>query len=498
MNTLKENHGYALITVLLITVIFSLISLGFLAQSISSMKQSTKVETKSQSIELAEMGATYFQYAVKDATHVLLAEVMEQVEATFYANPMQSSEYFTSLGITLLKDSLASEFSEPISIPIKDIPNASFTIDILTPTADLSDKKIVINADSLGKKDNDESKIQASLTINFDDFISLHQTEEQGVPKPTINKIDVPTSTSMCQPGIVNYSGKECLQINNVHYGNNINDVKFENSKVKVQGSLTIDGNMNNPITSSTLYVEQSLNFKRTVTFNNTKLFVGGITDFDESVRFNNHSTLHFTDDVDFKFNYDLSASQMYAGKKAFFKKPSKIENESQVYVEGFADVDETMNISGNSKVYFGSADIKKNFTVDNSTFSIGDVSTDLTNFHETVDIRNNSEVFISGNTYFKKNFNLSGSTIFIDGDADFDETMDFSNNSKMCVNGHFYNKHNRNINLNGNSKIYAKTANDPKVNTTDINEQCNFGSGSSNSMNWNNPSITSDFNYSY
>ena len=127
----------------------------------------------------------------------------------------------------------------------------------------------------------------------------------------------------------------------------NPDDLKFNISTVKVTDSLTINGNMNNTIFKSTLYIKKDVYFKRQVRFDNSNLYVGGIPDFDEAVSFANKSTVFLGKEANFKFNLNFSNSDMYAAAGIYFKKPSIIENQSNVYIKGLADFEETIEIKG-------------------------------------------------------------------------------------------------------------------------------------------------------
>jgi type II secretory pathway pseudopilin PulG len=63
----KSEQGYALVSVLLIIVIFMILILSFMGQSFNSVKQNQLVEKSSQSVALAEMGISYYQTAVKNS-----------------------------------------------------------------------------------------------------------------------------------------------------------------------------------------------------------------------------------------------------------------------------------------------------------------------------------------------------------------------------------------------------------------------------------------------
>ena len=66
MNNLKQEQGYALITVMLIITIFTVLGFTFTAMAFNSVKQTQKVEKTSQSVALAEMGVSYLDVAIQE------------------------------------------------------------------------------------------------------------------------------------------------------------------------------------------------------------------------------------------------------------------------------------------------------------------------------------------------------------------------------------------------------------------------------------------------
>jgi hypothetical protein len=65
MNNVKNEQGYALVTVLLIVTVFTVFFLSFMGQAFSSVKQNKVVEKSSQSVAIAEMGVAYYQVAIQ-------------------------------------------------------------------------------------------------------------------------------------------------------------------------------------------------------------------------------------------------------------------------------------------------------------------------------------------------------------------------------------------------------------------------------------------------
>ena len=168
---LKENQGYALITVLLIITIFGILSLAFMTKSISSMKQNTSVEKKSQSVEFAEMGATYFQYAVTNASKNLLPNVINTVEEErnqdINNKEFKSEDKYTERAITLLVNSLRNQLDSTI----EEREHLPLSIDPIFIEKNYSDQKIIINSQSIGNKDGTKSPksklaLQSTSTIS--------------------------------------------------------------------------------------------------------------------------------------------------------------------------------------------------------------------------------------------------------------------------------------------------------------------------------------------
>ena len=116
-----------------------------MTNSISSMKQNTEVEKKSQSIELAEMGATYFQYAVTNASKTFLPNIISAVEEErnqdINNKVFKSEDKYTERAITLLADSLRTELDSTT----EEREHLPFSIDPISIEENYSAKEIIIN-----------------------------------------------------------------------------------------------------------------------------------------------------------------------------------------------------------------------------------------------------------------------------------------------------------------------------------------------------------------
>ncbi|WP_147532521.1 hypothetical protein [Bacillus marasmi] len=479
---LKNNQGYALITVLLTIIVFGVLSLALVSNAFTGAKQNVVVESKSQSVELAEMGARYFEHAVKNASNNLINQVTTIVEAEHATNGnIENPEgHYTERAIDILIDKLDDEI-KPLTVPIKNNENASFKLESITFTKNVSGQELVVSAKSIGDNNGKPSEITASVTINFSNFVTMVQSVEQGTGQPE-NIVQLPPSLKITFPDTItigctfsnnfDYSGKSCLDLRDIVTPNNFNDLKFNKSTVKVK-SLDVNGNMNNPISESTVYVENDVDFKKSVKITKSNLFVGG------DIKFSNSDGL-------------------------------TIENYSNLYITGFADFNKVVDIKGNSKIYVGNADFKKNTSLNNSFLYIkGDPSNTVkVNFHETLNLSNNSKLYIEDDTYLKKGFTLNNSTLHIKGYTDVDDAINLNNNAVLCVDGKFDPKHNVNINKDTSSKIYAKSSTYTKsastvnTNPTDFENACKRNNAPPPTMteiiSWGSLEISPKFDYSY
>lgn len=485
-NSIKNNQGYALITVLLTIIVFGVLSIALVSNSFSSTKQNVVVEKQSQSIELAEMGAKYFEYAVKNASSGLIQSVRSEVEAELSSagsveNP---KKHYTERSIDILIEKLDDEV-KTVTVPIKNKAKASFTIDHISFTKNAAGDELIVSSKSIGNNNGKPSEITASVSINFANFITMVQGTSQGPGQgqtPTETVVALPPELNITFPSNItigctfskdfDYSSKSCRDSRDVSTPSSFNELRFDKSIVKLK-SLDANGNMNFPVSESTVYVDNNVDFKKSVLFTKSNLYVGG------NIIFSNSDGLI-------------------------------IENQSNLYINGFADFNKVVEIKGNSKVYANNADFKKNTSLSSSFLYVkGDPLADIkVNFHETLQISNNSKVYITDDTYLKKGFTLNNSILYIKGYTDVDDAINLNNNAVLCVDGNFDPKHNVNINKDTSSKIYAKSTTYTKDSTTVNTNAANFENEcdrtntppptTTETISWGAMEITPSFDYSY
>ncbi|MEH7493474.1 hypothetical protein, partial [Neobacillus niacini] len=118
----RNEQGYALVSVLLIVVVFSVLSLSFMGQAFSSVKQNQEVEKNTQSVAISEMGVSYYQVAIQNLFEQKKDEVALKVKNKIY-KPGDESQV-----LEFLRSSLETGIKN-----IPDPPNvedeASFKLD---------------------------------------------------------------------------------------------------------------------------------------------------------------------------------------------------------------------------------------------------------------------------------------------------------------------------------------------------------------------------------
>ncbi|MCU9614027.1 hypothetical protein OEV98_10685 [Caldibacillus lycopersici] len=352
---LNDNNGYALVTVLFIITIFTILSLAFLTQSTTSMKQNGAVETKSQSVDLAEMGAAYFQQIVLNELYSINENAPEQTDIT-----MDSA-------VTMVKNFLNQRLIETPAVPLAKVidtkSSASFAIDHITVTKDKD--KISITYASNGMEDNATTRIDGTLIIDVGNWITIEKEatgENEGNPNdmPTGNKINDPGSNLATCPKNVYTINFSCQLVGTIRYDNN-DQLVFNGAVYKVTGELYLP-NMNYEINRSTLYI------------------LGKMTT--ENMNSQNYVSLHVSGDGTFgHFNGNgLNYSTLEIGGNG------KMDNtklyKSSIYIGGTGEIGQ-INGMVDSKIYIGS----------NATI-------------KGIDIGDNSKICVNGKLTIENNYN--------------------------------------------------------------------------------------------
>jgi competence protein ComGC len=228
MNSVKNEHGYALVTVLLIVTVFMVLILSFMGQAFSSVKQNQMVEKKSRSVAAAEMGISYYQVAI---------------QKTFESNQQYVSDYIkeNSSLITNFKREAAKKTAELLqNATIEGPPNAPFLIKNFAAIADANpySNKVNISFYMVGTDNSKDTTLFAKMTIDLESITNQATTEDSNnYVLPTYETILKPTvecKTLDCDDVYINGNGS-------FSGNNNIKD----NQTIFTTGSLNLDGNGN-------------------------------------------------------------------------------------------------------------------------------------------------------------------------------------------------------------------------------------------------------------
>ncbi|PFA67282.1 hypothetical protein CN378_10560 [Bacillus sp. AFS015802] len=341
MRHFKNEKGYALVTVLLIMVVFMVISLSFMSQSFTSVKQNKVVEKNNQSVALAEMGVSFYQLAVRNAylsnQENIVSRVKEMMAADRRNRIEKSQDYYTGRVVSLMTQAMRTSLeSEQTSLTIEDRENTSYSIQAVNISSQGND--IIISFTSLGTQENETSTLSAEMTIPIKD-VGL---TEGGGESDTSTTYSLPDFTHIKKPSdlagkcknppLIYDSCSEILVDGSASFSQNHN--QLENKLIYTTGALQLTGNANN-MSHTQIHTEGSMSLGKNMNgaediFLEVKgaLSVGGQLRMDRS-------------------NVQVGGSMSVDGHL-------EVEDQSFVYVGGSAGISKHLSISANSKMCVG------------------------------------------------------------------------------------------------------------------------------------------------
>ncbi|WP_044338448.1 hypothetical protein [Rossellomorea aquimaris] len=306
MNDLKNDKGYALVTVLLMMVVFMVISLSFMGQSFSSVKQNKEVEKDYQSVALAEMGVEYYEETVKNVLN--------------------------SLEISGINDRADLENKVIGSLKNRDVieeisTEAFFRIPMDKTTANLSSDKseLVVEFESLGSSESKETTLHTTMTI------PLKTGPTSSKELPDFNQILKPENLPpKCKnPPIIYDSCDEILVVGSGTFHQNHNNL--DDKVIYTTGALTLDGNVNN--------------------MTNTYIHSDGSMSLGKNMNNASEVTLEVKGAMSFGGHLRLDSSKVYVGGSMSLNGHMDIEDNSYTYVGGDVSISKHLTISTNSKM---------------------------------------------------------------------------------------------------------------------------------------------------
>jgi hypothetical protein len=202
MNKLKNESGYALVTVLLIITVFMGLFLSFAGQSFSTVKQNQIVEKKSQAVALAEMGVSYYQSMVyniyldkRDTVNTSLVNYMvshpSETEEHYKAKAISLMKTAIEAGLTEKKNEIDTEGTSPtdtFDIEVQDGTNASFQVKLTAadPSYVPTNDEVSFHFKSTGFESGESASLSGTmklaLSLNPDGSSSEVTTETKVHP----------------------------------------------------------------------------------------------------------------------------------------------------------------------------------------------------------------------------------------------------------------------------------------------------------------------------
>ena len=320
---IKNEQGYALVTVLLITILFMIIGISAVGQSFNTVKQNQVVEEKSQATAIAEMGISYYQTMIKNVYSTNQQSVYNTVksDSTLSTNS-QYAEKAATLMMTALKQKIDTETS-PVNIEGKT--NAYFKIK--PPTAyDTANHKITLKVDGF-----DNGRIATLSTIitiapvvsgvsqtsGSNPLLSLKSVtgvliSPNAIPEPAVNilcqnPLTLDLLNILCKNTALllgtntytqnynNLSNKTYYSTGPLTFTKNLN--KLTKVNIHSDDSLTINGNMNS-VGSDLIETVNNAFFGGQLRMDSSQLYVGGNLNVSDHMDLSNKTTAYIAKDA--------------------------------------------------------------------------------------------------------------------------------------------------------------------------------------------------------
>ncbi|MCA1065251.1 hypothetical protein QTG56_07905 [Rossellomorea sp. AcN35-11] len=365
MNDLREERGYALVTVLLMMVVFMVISLSFMGHSFSSVKQNSEVEKDYQSVALAEMGAEYFEGKVKNVLRGSGLSGITSIEEL--KNRVRAS---LENGEGIQEVSTAASFQ---------IPMNNLTIDV---TSDKS--QLLITFDSVGSSEGKQTTLHTTMKIP----IKIGLNPSKKLPEFNLIKQPVNVPAQCKNPAVIYDSCLSILVLGSASYSQNHNDLN--NKLIYSTGALSLDGNANN-MSRTSIHTDGSMNIGKNMNnAENVTLEVKGAFTSGGQLR--------------------LEKSQVYVAGSMSVAGHMDVEGNSHTYVGGDAYISKHLSISSDSKMCVAGNLEASQINIDGKLYVKGSVSGK---------IKTGQPTYVN-DTDFVKNCGVSGSaqgiTFMLDG----------------------------------------------------------------------------------
>jgi hypothetical protein len=385
LKVLKNEQGYALVTVLLIVTIFMILSLSFMGQAFSSTKQNQVFEKNTRSVSAAEMGVSYYQVEIQRLFETKQTEVTNIVKGITGPNPPSTTNIkriaTEKMAEEIQKDITITNIPGPISV--EGHPNANFKIENFRaiPATDVTVNIVNISFDILGYEEGKETKLSAKMSLDLGTISKQTSATTTEKVMPTFDEIGIPSNgctsfaTAGCSNGI-NVTGKYLTSQTNgiamsgktiyssdpdgsVNVNHNANGSTGLN--IHAEGPITVDKNMNSS-SDLTMETKSNLTFLGQIRLDTTSRILVKYDlinyDYDDDDENDDDESNGSSGSNGQNGNHlTLDNSFVYVGQDAYVNKLS-VSNFSKMcvnrhlYVYSSKDIDTTSNLYVKGNVY--------------------------------------------------------------------------------------------------------------------------------------------------
>jgi competence protein ComGC len=319
----KNEQGYALVSVLLVIVIFMVLILSFIGQSSNSIKQNQVVENSSQSVALGEMGIAYYQSAVKNIYVASQDSVNTTIQGEIATNGSQKgADYYQQRAVAVMKDKIKTGLN---SVPTeKQVgTNASYKLIYNSLQYSSTDNYITLKVQGIenGKPTtlttilelsptvsglNSSSGSLPLISISLTGVISLFDTltKPLNLPSACNNPASIGSLYSICNKVLLTTTKSYSDNVNKLSgtstipyliystaaltVGGNANSMEFV--QIHSDGNLSIGQNMNNA-SNVTLESKSSISIGSQLRLDASKLYANGDLNVDGQLNLENSTT---------------------------------------------------------------------------------------------------------------------------------------------------------------------------------------------------------------
>ncbi|RKQ18040.1 hypothetical protein [Ureibacillus endophyticus] len=350
----KNNNGFALVTVLIIIVIFTLLGTVLINISFTNAKQLNKTEDNMQAVDLSEMGIIYYKNAfIKNAYNTFDTAVSTaKSELINQGREITVDNILNELSISV------NDFKLPIRIP-KEIPVSTHRFEIIENSLSISSRNLKVIFESNGIMNGSTSKITATINLNIEEVIDTILNGGSGTgdgsgSSGNANRGKTLMDITLSKDGLNDCTTCTKLKSGTVgyFYKTLTNNASIHNTIAYISGSLLSSNKSNSSIKNSHLYITENVDFENlNAGVEKLKLFVGKTATIHNLNGTIKNSTIYVTKDLIFHNKVkEIKNSKICVGGQLTaksFPEPDDTWKEGIYTCMRFGNINESGNDSG-------------------------------------------------------------------------------------------------------------------------------------------------------